>query len=150
MLLLLYHDILTCWCTASPRYSSWHKFTWFHLTIQYWEKAEFPFHAIPNLASLGLAGGTIKVHTKQFALFSNVRPHPCTQRFIDFSPSNVQGYGCPGLSITASAISIAEVARVDASCSTFILVHSSLAMSTIGKSSIASEHFIHYVPFNLG
>jgi hypothetical protein len=25
-----------------------------------------------------------------------------------------------------------------------------LAMSTIGKSSIASEHFIHYVPFNLG
>ncbi|GJN35941.1 hypothetical protein PR202_gb24759 [Eleusine coracana subsp. coracana] len=71
------------------------------LLPQYWEKAEFPFHAIPKLATLGLAGGT------------------------------TEGYGCPGLSLTGSAISIAEVARVDASCSTFILVHSSLAMSTI-------------------
>lgn len=44
-----------------------------------------------------------------------------------------QGYGCPGLSITGSAIATAEVARVDASCSTFILVHSSLAMLTICK-----------------
>ena len=44
-----------------------------------------------------------------------------------------QGYGCPGLSITASAIATAEVARVDASCSTFILVHSSLAMLNIGE-----------------
>lgn len=44
-----------------------------------------------------------------------------------------QGYGCPGLSITGSAIAVAEVARVDASCSTFVLVHSSLAMLTIGK-----------------
>ncbi|XP_064935929.1 acyl-coenzyme A oxidase 4, peroxisomal-like [Musa acuminata AAA Group] len=67
----------------------------------YWEKAEFPFHVIPKLATLSIAGGTIK------------------------------GYGCPGLSITASAIATAEVARVDASCSTFILVHSSLAMLTI-------------------
>nr|CAB3503472.1 unnamed protein product [Digitaria exilis] len=67
----------------------------------YWEKAEFPFNAIPKLASLGVAGGTIK------------------------------GYGCPGLSITASAVTMAEIARVDASCSTFILVHSSLAMVTI-------------------
>ncbi|GJM94708.1 hypothetical protein PR202_ga11380 [Eleusine coracana subsp. coracana] len=57
------------------------------IMTEYWEKAEFPFLAIPKLATLGLAGG--------------------------------------------SAISIAEVARVDASCSTFILVHSSLAMSTI-------------------
>lgn len=47
----------------------------------------------------------------------------------------LQGYGCPGLSITASAITMAEIARVDASCSTFILVHSSLAMVTIGKTS---------------
>ncbi|XP_066313838.1 acyl-coenzyme A oxidase 4, peroxisomal-like [Miscanthus floridulus] len=67
----------------------------------YWEKAEFPFHAIPKLASLGVAGGTIK------------------------------SYGCPGLSITASSVTMAEMARVDASCSTFILVHSSLAMVTI-------------------
>ncbi|XXG77189.1 hypothetical protein AAC387_Pa08g1386 [Persea americana] len=68
---------------------------------EYWEKAHFPFHVIPKLGSLNVAGGTIK------------------------------GYGCPGLSITGSAIATAEIARVDASCSTFILVHSSLAMLTI-------------------
>ncbi|KAF5198170.1 Acyl-coa dehydrogenase, partial [Thalictrum thalictroides] len=67
----------------------------------YWEKAEFPFHVIPKLADLRVAGGTIK------------------------------GYGSPGLSVTGSAIAIAEMARVDASCSTFVLVHSSLAMLTI-------------------
>ncbi|KAL4394919.1 hypothetical protein AHAS_Ahas02G0200100 [Arachis hypogaea] len=68
---------------------------------EYWEKAKFPFQCIPKLAALRLAGGTIK------------------------------GYGCPGLSILGSAVGTAEVARVDASCSTFILVHSSLAMLTI-------------------
>ncbi|KAI4353371.1 hypothetical protein L6164_002329 [Bauhinia variegata] len=68
---------------------------------EYWEKAKFPFHVIPKLGALHITGGTIK------------------------------GYGCPGLSLTGSAVAIAEVARVDASCSTFILVHSSLAMLTI-------------------
>ncbi|KAH9673028.1 Acyl-coenzyme A oxidase 4 (peroxisomal) [Citrus sinensis] len=62
---------------------------------------EFPFHVIPKLGALRVAGGTIK------------------------------GYGCPGHSVTGAAIAIAEIARVDASCSTFILVHSSLAMLTI-------------------
>ncbi|CAK9150395.1 unnamed protein product [Ilex paraguariensis] len=71
------------------------------IMTKYWEKAEFPFEIIPKLGALSIAGGTIK------------------------------GYGCPGLSITASAIIAAECARVDASCSTFILVHSSLAMLTI-------------------
>lgn len=72
------------------------------LFFQYWEKAEFPFEVTPKLGSLRISGGTIK------------------------------GYGCPGLSLTGSAVAIAELARVDASCSTFILVHSSLAMLTIG------------------
>ncbi|XP_039067991.1 acyl-coenzyme A oxidase 4, peroxisomal-like isoform X1 [Hibiscus syriacus] len=71
------------------------------IMAEYWEKAEFPFQIIPKLGALSIAGGTIK------------------------------GYGCPGLSLTASAIASAEIARVDASCSTFILVHSSLAMLTI-------------------
>jgi acyl-CoA oxidase len=71
------------------------------IMAEYWEKAEFPFHLVPKLADLAVAGGTIK------------------------------GFGCPGLSITGSAIVTAEIARVDASCSTFILVHSSLAMLTI-------------------
>ncbi|KAG2404646.1 hypothetical protein HKW66_Vig0115680 [Vigna angularis] len=56
--------------------------------------------------------------------------------------SDSQGYGCPGLSITENAAAVAEVARVDASCSTFSLVHSSLAMLTIGKSkSMSGNHF---------
>ncbi|KAB1224368.1 Acyl-coenzyme A oxidase 4, peroxisomal [Morella rubra] len=71
------------------------------IMTEYWEKAKFPFQVIPKLGALRIAGGTIK------------------------------GYGCPGLSLTGSAIATAEVARVDASCSTFILVHSSLAMLTI-------------------
>ncbi|KAH9625455.1 hypothetical protein KSS87_007564 [Heliosperma pusillum] len=71
------------------------------IMAEYWEKAEFPFQIIPKLGALRVAGGTIK------------------------------GYGCPGLSVTANAIATAELARVDASCSTFILVHSSLAMLTI-------------------
>jgi acyl-CoA oxidase len=69
---------------------------------KYWEKAEFPFEVVPKLASLMVAGGTIK------------------------------GYGCPGLSVLGSALTMSEVARVDASCSTFLLVHSSLCMTTIG------------------
>ncbi|KAL3536531.1 hypothetical protein ACH5RR_004992 [Cinchona calisaya] len=72
------------------------------IMAKYWEKAEFPFEVVPKLGALHIAGGTVK------------------------------GYGCPGLSITASAVATAEVARVDASCSTFMLVHSSLAMLTIG------------------
>ncbi|KAL3356788.1 hypothetical protein AABB24_017442 [Solanum stoloniferum] len=72
------------------------------IMTKYWEKAEFPFEVIPKLGALHISGGTIK------------------------------GYGCPGLSVTGSAIALAEIARVDASCSTFILVHSSLAMLTIG------------------
>lgn len=71
------------------------------IMAEYWEKAEFPFQIIPKLGALHICGGTIK------------------------------GYGCPGLSITGNAIATAEIARVDASCSTFILVHSSLAMLTI-------------------
>nr|AAT11172.1 putative short-chain acyl-CoA oxidase [Tropaeolum majus] len=79
------------------------------IMTEYWEKAEFPFHIVPKLGALRIAGGTIK------------------------------GYGCPGLSITGSAIATAEVARVDASCSTFILVHSSLAMLTIALCGSESQ-----------
>lgn len=85
------------------------------IMTKYWEKAEFPFHVVPKLGALGISGGTI------------------------------EGYGCPGLSITASAITLAEIARVDASCSTFILVHSSLAMLTISiGGSEAQKH--KYLP----
>ncbi|KAL6604051.1 hypothetical protein ACP70R_044412 [Stipagrostis hirtigluma subsp. patula] len=70
---------------------------------QYWETAEFPFHLIPKLGSLGFAGGIIK------------------------------GHDCPGLSATAYAMCISEVARVDASMASFCLVQSCLAMLTIAQ-----------------
>jgi acyl-CoA oxidase len=82
---------------------------------KYWEKAEFPFECVPHLASLMVAGGTTK------------------------------GYGCPGLSVMSNAIVASEIARVDASCSTFVLVHSSLCMATI--SMLGSEEQKHkYLP----
>jgi len=40
--------------------------------------------------------------------------------------SDSQGYGCHGLCITESVVAVAKVALVDASCSTFFLVHTSL------------------------
>ncbi|GMH30029.1 hypothetical protein Nepgr_031872 [Nepenthes gracilis] len=86
------------------------------IMAEYWEKAEFPFHIIPKLADLHISGGTIK------------------------------GYGCPGLSLTASAITVAELSRVDASCSTFILVHSSLAMLTLALSG-SEEQKQKYLPY---
>lgn len=68
----------------------------------YWEKAEFPHALVPQLATLNLGGGTLT------------------------------GHGCAGLSIDGAAMAVIEMARVDASCSTFLMVHNSLAMLTIG------------------
>jgi glutaryl-CoA dehydrogenase len=67
----------------------------------YWERAEFPFALIPKLAQLGVAG------------------------------SNIQGYGCPGLSAVAAGLIALELARGDASVCTFFGVHSGLAMNSI-------------------
>ncbi|KAJ9509971.1 acyl-CoA dehydrogenase/oxidase [Haematococcus lacustris] len=67
----------------------------------FWERAEFPHQLVPSLATLGLAGG------------------------------GSRGYGCPNLSIMSNAIAVVEMARVDGSLSTFLLVHSYLAMLTI-------------------
>lgn len=104
-----------------------------NLLFQYWEKAEFPFHVIPKLGALRVAGGTIKVILQLQSL--NFSALPCGRKRSqqDIELVLTQGYGCPGHSVTGAAIAIAEIARVDASCSTFILVHSSLAMLTIGK-----------------
>ncbi|XP_019187584.1 PREDICTED: acyl-coenzyme A oxidase 4, peroxisomal-like [Ipomoea nil] len=73
------------------------------IITKYWEKAEFPFEIIPRIGGLHVVGGSLKGE-----------------------------YGCPAFSITASAIVFAEVARVDASLSVFVLVHDYLAMRTIG------------------
>ncbi|HEV2662255.1 MAG TPA: acyl-CoA dehydrogenase family protein [Ktedonobacteraceae bacterium] len=67
----------------------------------YWERAEFPFELIPKIAALGIAGGSI------------------------------QGYGCPGMSVTAAGLVAVELARGDASICTFFGVHSGLAMTSL-------------------
>jgi len=67
----------------------------------YWERAEFPFELIPKIAALGIAGGSI------------------------------QGYGCPGMSVTAAGLIALELARGDASICTFFGVHSGLAMNSL-------------------
>lgn len=72
------------------------------IIADYWERAEFPHHLVPKLAKLNLSGATL------------------------------QGNGCPGQSILAAAMSVVEMARVDGSMSTFMMVHNSLAMLTIG------------------
>jgi glutaryl-CoA dehydrogenase len=67
----------------------------------YWERAEFPFELIPKLAALNIAG------------------------------TDIQGYGCPGMSEIASGLIKLELARGDASVGTFFGVHSGLAMHSI-------------------
>ncbi|KAH7436163.1 hypothetical protein KP509_05G005600 [Ceratopteris richardii] len=85
------------------------------IIAKYWERAEFPFEIVPSLAKLKIAGGTIK------------------------------GYGCPGLSVVGSALAMAEIARVDASCSTFMMVHTCLAMLTIAMCG-SEEQKEKYLP----
>lgn len=70
--------------------------------VDYWERAEFPFPLVPKLAALNLGGGTLT------------------------------GHGCCGHSLLGAAMVVIEMARVDASMSTFLMVHNSLAMLTIG------------------
>ena len=44
----------------------------------------------------------------------------------------LKGYGCPGQSVMGAAMANVEMARVDGSMSTFLMVHNSLCMLTIG------------------
>ena len=68
---------------------------------EFWSKAEFPMHLIPEVGKLGLGGLTYK------------------------------GYGCAGLSHVLEGILAMEMARVDTSFSTFFGVQSGLAMGSI-------------------
>ncbi len=67
----------------------------------YWERAEFPHEVVPKIAKLGLGGGTIK------------------------------GFSCAGQSVVEAGLTCIELARVDGSMSTFLMVHNSLCMLTI-------------------
>lgn len=70
---------------------------------EYWERAEVPFELVEKLATLNIAGGTIK------------------------------DYGCPGLSPVAMGLAVAELTRGDGSLNTTFGVHSCLAMATIAR-----------------
>jgi len=67
----------------------------------YWARDEFPFDLLPKLQALGIGG----------------LPY--------------QGYGCPGKSMMLMGFVMMEMARVDASISTFFGVHTGLAMGSI-------------------
>ena len=67
----------------------------------YWERAQFPFELVPKIAALNIAG------------------------------TDIQGYGCSGLSSVASGLIMLELARGDASVCTFFGVHAGLAMHSI-------------------
>ena len=67
----------------------------------YWTREEFPHHLIPEIASLGIAGVAY------------------------------EGYGCPGAGPLLDGVLAMELARSDPSMSTFMGVHSGLAMGSI-------------------
>lgn len=67
----------------------------------YWNRAKFPMEIIPKMAALNIAGLTY------------------------------HGYGCAGKSALLEGFLAMEMARVDASISTFFGVHSGLAMGSI-------------------
>jgi glutaryl-CoA dehydrogenase len=66
-----------------------------------WESEVFPRHVLPELARLGIAGGT------------------------------VTGFGCPGLSPVAFGLAMQELARVDSSFGTFFTVSGGLVPATL-------------------
>src|SRR6201982_3300064 len=67
----------------------------------YWTREEFPFHLIPEIASLGIAGVAY------------------------------EGSGCPGGGPLLDGVLAMELARSDPSMSTFMGVHSGLAMGSV-------------------
>ena len=62
----------------------------------------------------------------------------------------MKGYGCPGHSIMTAAIAAVEIARVDGSMSTFVLVHTFLAVLTIGAPHAKSCNIRHMQSLAVG
>ena len=79
----------------------------------YWQREEFPFELVPKIAELEVAGGTI------------------------------EGYGCHGLSLLATALVSLEWGRADGSVATFFGVHSGLAMGAIHRDAHSFEALGH-------
>lgn len=67
-----------------------------------WDRAEFPFEVLPKLGETGIMGGAYS-----------------------------EEYGCAGWNNVAYGLAVAEIARGSGSMSTFLHVHSGLAMAAI-------------------
>ena len=91
----------------------------------YWERAEFPHHLVAPLAKLNLG-------TQPAARLCAVQHARRAETPGPAGGGVLQGNGCPGQSIMGAAIANVEMARVDGSMSTFLMVHNSLTMLTIG------------------
>jgi hypothetical protein len=130
------------------------------IIADYWERAEFPHELVAELGKLGVGGATIKGAQPgqpdpaatgapwQAARAALHRPHapgaapppPTAPLYCgalrapgpDAPRPTCAGYGCSGLGVVANAMACMEMARVDASVSTFYLVHNFLALLTIG------------------
>ncbi len=74
-----------------------------------WETAAFPDRLLPQLAAVGISGGT------------------------------VAGYGCPALSPVAFGLATQELSRVDSSFATFFAIASGLVPATIAACGSAEQ-----------
>ncbi|WP_119069249.1 acyl-CoA dehydrogenase family protein [Rubrobacter indicoceani] len=72
------------------------------ISADFWDRAEFPFEVLPKLGETGIMGGTYS-----------------------------GDYGCAGWNNVAYGLAVAEIARGSGSMSTFLHVHSGLAMAAI-------------------
>lgn len=103
------------------------------IIADHWERASFPFEIIPKLRKLNLGASLGMLPFVAECLLS------CTHMAHDIKVcqscaggATLSGHGCAGQSIMSAAMTVVEMARVDASCSTFLMVHNSLCMLTIG------------------
>jgi glutaryl-CoA dehydrogenase len=81
----------------------------------YWARDEFPFELLPKFRELDIAG----------------LPY--------------EGYGCRGMGMTMLGFAMMEMARIDASISTFFGVHTGLAMGSIYLCG-SEEQKAHWLP----
>lgn len=108
------------------------------IIADHWEAASFPFEIIPKLrklklgARLRLVQDHLTLHTSGTATAQAYTPLFNVNACYFAGGATLSGYGCAGQSIMAAAMTVVEMARVDASCSTFLMVHNSLCMLTIG------------------
>jgi acyl-CoA oxidase len=104
------------------------------IIADHWERASFPFEIIPKLRQLNLGASPYITArcTRSHCMYTCSPYASWLLMLMAAGGATLSGYGCAGQSIMAAAMTVVEMARVDASCSTFLMVHNSLCMLTIG------------------